>query len=60
MRSMNDMKYISYKCIKCNKEEITNDYHTDGRRCTKCCGHLIATRYVGIDLATGKDKCVIN
>ena len=53
---MSDRKDMLYKCIECNDEEVTNDYRTDGRVCTKCGGHLIATGYViGIDLASGKD-----
>ena len=56
---MSDRRYMVYKCIDCNEVEVTNDYHTDGRVCTKCGGHLMATRYaIGMDLAKGKDMIV--
>ncbi|MBU3153493.1 hypothetical protein [Clostridium estertheticum] len=43
---MNCKKYLLYKCIECNEEEITNNYHTDGRRCKKCSGHLVSMGYI--------------
>ena len=56
---MSDRKDMIYKCIECNDVEVTNDYHTDGRVCTKCGGHLRATGYaIGLDLAKGRDMTV--
>ena len=52
------MRDMVYKCLECNEVEVTNDYRTDGRVCTKCGGHLAATGYAVDTDTKGNEKIV--
>ncbi|QXE20441.1 hypothetical protein [Clostridium coskatii] len=44
-----------YECLECASQEIVR-VSNHRRMCKKCGGHLILIGYVGIDLASGRDK----
>lgn len=57
---MND-KDMLYKCLECGSTEIieAKDHRKDGRVCKQCKGKLDPYAFIGIDLATSRDRTVM-